>query len=56
MITTIRVRDACTEVQVFHRQYREKEAKTGAKVEILATCLFLYAYWILARASAVLGD
>jgi len=25
---------ACTEVQVFHRQYRENEAKTMAKVKV----------------------
>jgi len=24
--------NACTEVQVFHREYRENEAKTRAKV------------------------
>jgi hypothetical protein len=27
------VRKACTEVQVFHRQYRENEANTMAKVK-----------------------
>jgi hypothetical protein len=26
-------RNACTNVQVFHRQYRENEAKTVAKIE-----------------------
>jgi hypothetical protein len=32
--------NACTKVQVFHRQYREKEAKIGAKVNVYITCLF----------------
>jgi hypothetical protein len=27
--------NACTEVQVFHREYRENEAKTTAKVDAL---------------------
>jgi hypothetical protein len=31
---------ACTKVQVFHRWYREKEAKTVAKVEIGLTYFF----------------
>lgn len=35
-------RNPCTEVQVFHRQYRENEAKTKAKVECALTHLFLF--------------
>jgi len=35
--------NACTKVQVFHSWYREKEAKTGAKVKnsgnIFVLCL-----------------
>ncbi len=32
--------NACTKVQVFHRQYRENEAKSVAKVEGHVTYLF----------------
>ena len=34
------VRKTCTEVQVFHRQYRENEAKTVAKVKVLQAYLY----------------
>jgi hypothetical protein len=34
----------CTEGQVFHKRYREKEAKIGAKVEPSITCLFIASY------------
>jgi hypothetical protein len=39
--------NTCTEVQVFHRWYRENEAKTGAKVEQVVTYVFSIIYKIL---------
>jgi hypothetical protein len=49
-------RNPCTEVQVFHRQYREKEAKIEAKVAIHVTCLFCFTYISLIPRAVVLGD
>jgi hypothetical protein len=46
----------CTEGQVFHRWYREKEAKIEAKVECLLTYLISDIYGIPMREGAVLGD
>lgn len=45
----------CTEVQVFHRQYRENEAKTGAKVVYQVTFLFSCVYEAFIVEGAVLG-
>jgi hypothetical protein len=39
--------NTCTKVQVFHRQYRENEAKTEAKVVCRVTYLFSIIYKIL---------
>ena len=33
-VTTLLGRNACTKVQVFHREDRENEAKTMAKVKV----------------------
>jgi hypothetical protein len=41
--------NTCTKVQVFHSQYREKEAKTVAKVEFQLTYLFCASYGLQAR-------
>jgi len=46
----------CTEGQVFHRQYRENEAKTKAKVEHIVTIVFSYIYEMLMGSGAVLGE
>jgi hypothetical protein len=48
--------NTCTQVQVFHRQYREKEAKIGAKVILYVTYLFCFIYNISMWKLAVLGD
>jgi len=49
-------KNACTKVQVFHSRYREKEAKTVAKVETNLTCLFSVTWMELERVRPVLGD
>jgi len=46
----------CTEVQVFHRRYRENEAKTGAKVGLVVTILFSCIYETLIGDGAVLAE
>jgi hypothetical protein len=48
-------KDPCTKGQVFHRQYRENEAKNEAKVERRVIYLFSIIYRISMRDVAVLG-
>jgi hypothetical protein len=48
--------NACTKVQVFHREYRENEAKTEAKVGLSITCSFSFVYNLLDVMRVVLGD
>jgi hypothetical protein len=47
--------NACTKVQVFHSWYREKQAKTAAKVASTLICFFSITYVDLERVRPVLG-